>query len=527
MEINYSRVAVGLISVIVSVAIIVRLLNKKKYTKEGLSTAVPPGPPAVPIIGHLHLLKRPLCKRLAELSKEYGPLMHLRMGYRRTLVVSSSALAQECLTTNDIALASRPRLAAGKHLGYNFTVAAWSPYGHHWRNVRRICVLELLSARRIEMFMQFRREEVSALVRSLFLSSQRPGDAVNMRKNLSEMTFNMIVRMVANKRYFNIGSPDSSGESWQSVEGREFTEALKRTVLISSVFNIGDYIPVLGWLDLQGYERSMKKLQKQRDAFLQRLLDEHRQRRKTESSDTTDRDLIDVLLSIQEKGMHDDDYQFTDDIIKGIAVLMISAGTDTSATTIEWALSSLLKQPHILKRAQEELDTHVGRDRVVEESDLPKLEYVQAIVKETLRLYPPGPLLIAHEAMEPCTVGGYHIPVGTMVMVNVWAIHRDPSVWDKPLEFWPERFLLNREIDVKGQHFEFIPFGSGRRGCPGINLALRVVQFALATLLHSFDWKSVEDDIDMNEGIGVTMPKAVPLEAFPTPRLSLDLYNSS
>lgn len=200
--------------------------------------------------------------------------------------------------------------------------------------------------------------------------------------------------------------------------------------------------------------------------------------------------------------------------------------TDTVTTTLIWALSSLLNNRGVLKKAREELDLHVGRNRKVEEEDMKNLPYLNVIIKETLRLHPAGLLLGPHESMEDCTVAGYHIPTGTTLLANLWKIHRDPSIWSNPDEFKPERFLTTHEdVDVKGHHFELLPFGSGRRICPGISLALQFVQFTLANLIHGFEFESMSDEsIDMTKSIGLTNFKATPLEILVTPRLSYDLY---
>eukprot|EP01018_Ginkgo_biloba_P001243 Gb_17757 [translate_table: standard] len=485
---------------------------------EGKKT--PPSPPWWPIIAHLHLLKKnnqPIHRLLSRLSERYGPVMHLRLGCRPVLVISSADHAKECFTTNDRLFASRPRLAAGKHMGYNYASLVTASYGSYWRNIRKICTLELLSARRIHLLKHVRTEEISTLIRSLFDQSSSQKGRVNIKSRLSQLTFNILLRMVANKSYFG---PDSE-------EAERFVELINETFFLSGVFNVGDYLPFLRCLDLQGHERAMKNLWKRRDAFMQALVDEHRQRRSMHGEKIVeDADFIDVLLSASE---NDDEKFISDDsIIKTTAINMITAGTDTSSTTIEWALAALLENPHTLKRAQEELDIQIGNDRVVEESDLPHLKYLQAIVRETFRLYPAAPLLVPHESTEPCTVGGYNVPAGTRLLVNAWAIHRDPAVWERPTEFDPERFLkAHREKDVRGQDFDLIPFGSGRRACPGISLALCVVQLTLARLLHSFEWFAplgVGSTIDMTEGVGLTMPKAIPLEAHIKPRLPLNLY---
>ena len=181
----------------------------------------------------------------------------------------------------------------------------------------------------------------------------------------------------------------------------------------------------------------------------------------------------------------------------------------------------------MLKKAQDEIDIHVGRDRNVEDSDIENLVYLQAIIKETLRLYPAGPLLGPREAMEDCTVAGYYVPCGTRLIVNVWKIQRDPKVYMEPNEFRPERFITGeaKEFDVRGQNFELMPFGSGRRSCPGSSLAMQVLHLGLARFLQSFDVKTVMDmPVDMTESPGLTIPKATPLEILISPRLKEGLY---
>ena len=199
----------------------------------------------------------------------------------------------------------------------------------------------------------------------------------------------------------------------------------------------------------------------------------------------------------------------------------MAASMDTSATMIEWALSELIKHPPMMKKVINELEKVVGMERMVEESDLESLEYLNMVVKETLRLHPVVPLLIPHESIEDCTVDGFHIPQKSRVIVNVWAIGRDPNAWTDADKFLPERFMES-DIDFRGQHFQFIPFGSGRRGCPGMQLGLTVVRLVLAQLVHCFDWELPDNmlpsELDMTEEFGITLPRAKHLVAIPTCR---------
>lgn len=205
---------------------------------------------------------------------------------------------------------------------------------------------------------------------------------------------------------------------------------------------------------------------------------------------------------------------------------LILAGSETTAINLIWILSLLLNNRHVLKLAQEELDLKVGRDRWIEDTDIENLPYLQAIVKETLRLYPPGPLSVPHEAMQDCQVCGFHIPKGTRLFVNLWKLHRDPSLWPDPEVFCPERFLTTHVgIDASGKHFEFIPFGSGRRSCPGATFALQVTHLTLGRLLQGFEMATPMDmPVDLTEGLGITMPKATSLEVILTPRLPFEFY---
>ena len=202
------------------------------------------------------------------------------------------------------------------------------------------------------------------------------------------------------------------------------------------------------------------------------------------------------------------------------------AGNETTSITFTWLMSALLNNRHVMKHAQEELDLKVGRDRWVEQSDIPNLVYLKAIVKETLRLYGPAPLLVPHEAMEDCCVGGYHIPKGTRLLVNAWKLHRDLAVWSNPKEFRPERFLTSHStVDVFGQDFELIPFGSGRRSFPGINMALQMLHLTISRFLQAFDMAIPSNSpVDMTEGISLSMPKATPLEVMIMPRLHAEFY---
>ncbi|EXB59544.1 Isoflavone 2'-hydroxylase [Morus notabilis] len=479
----------SLFLIIILIALKLFLETKKRHKD------LPPSPPSLPIIGHLHLLKIPLHRSLCGLSQKYGPVVSLWFGSRRVVVVSSPPVVVECFTKNDVVLANRPRLIMSKHFGYNNTTVTTSPYGDHWRNLRRIGAIEIFSSSRLKMFLGIRRDEIKRLLIRIFPHSQRGTDdfaKVELKSMFVNLTFNMIMRMVAGKRYYGEGVTDEA-------EALQFRKIMKEAIDSGGLANPGDFFPILNWFGNGGYEKKVRRLAKQTDAFLQGLIEEHRSRKESRNT------MIDHLLSLQESQPE----YYTDQIIKGFILVLLFAGTHTSAVTLEWAMSNLLNHPHILKKAKAEIDAEVGPENLVDEQDLSKLQYLQNIISETLRLYPAAPLLVPHYSSHDCTIGGYDVPRDTILLVNAWAIQRDPKLWDDATSFKPERFEIS-----EGDTNKMMPFGLGRRACPGAGLAQRVVGQTLGSLIQCFEWKRVnEEEVDMTEGRGFTMPKAMPLEA--------------
>ncbi|KAL0343516.1 UNVERIFIED_CONTAM: cytochrome [Sesamum angustifolium] len=328
------------------------------------------------------------------------------------------------------------------------------------------------------------------MLKKLYETSYQDFTRVELRPRFAELTFNNIMRMVAGKRYI--------GEDEENEEAKQFRELTDEVFKLGGVSNPADFFPVFRWIDYKGLEKSLARFAAKMDAFLQRLIDEHRR-------DKGGNTMIDHLLSLQES---EPEY-YTDVIIKGIIMVMLLAGTETSAATMEWAMCALLNHPQKRDKARAELDNLVGNNRLVNESDLSKLPYLQNIISETFRLFPAAPLLVPHEASADCKLGGYDIPRGTIVQVNAWAIHRDPTVWEDPTSFNPERFEAAGEVGPT----KLLPFGMGRRSCPGNGLANRVVGLTLASLIQCFEWQRTDDAfVDMTEGKGISRPKT-PLEA--------------
>ncbi|KAJ4978455.1 hypothetical protein NE237_009235 [Protea cynaroides] len=471
---------------------------------------LPPSPFALPIIGHLHLIKGSLHRTLSSLSNKYGPVLHLQFGFRTVFVITSPSAVEECFTKNDIIFANRPRLLSGKHLNYDYTTIGAASYGHHWRNLRRFTALQIFSMNCLNKSSLIRQDEIRLLLGKLFKDAQHGFAKVELKSRFSELAFNIIIRMVAGKRYY--------GDDLEDLEeASQFRDIISENFELSGASNPGDFVPFLQWIDYYGLERRMLTLKAKTDTFLQSLIDECRCSRESNSScslqsgnstlqEETKTTMIDVMLSLQET----EPENYTDTTIKGIILILLIAGTDTTSVTIEWAMSLLLNHQEVLKKAKAELHTNVGHDRLMDESDLPRLPYLQGIINETLRLFPAVPLLSPHESSDDCTIGEFDVPKGTVLIINAWAIHRDPKLWEDPNSFKPERF---GEMGGEAKKW-LIPFGLGRRGCPGSGLANRVVGLALGTLIQCFEWERVsEEEVDMTEGAGLSMPKAKPLEA--------------
>ncbi|KAH6767803.1 cytochrome P450 [Perilla frutescens var. hirtella] len=304
---------------------------------------------------------------------------------------------------------------------------------------------------------------------------------------------------------------------------------IQETAELTGKFNLSDYIWFCKNLDLQGFGKRLKEVRDRFDRMMEKIIDEHQNQRWKSKDDGRKgevlRDLLDILLDIAEDGSSE--IKLTRENIKAFILDLFAAGTDTSAITVEWALAELINHPNILQKAVQEIDSVIGKYRLVEESDITSLPYLQAIVKETLRLHPTGPMIV-RQSSEDCTIAGYDIAAKTRLFVNVWALGRDPNHWEDALEFKPQRFLSkdNGQLDVRGQHYHFLPFGTGRRGCPGTTLALQVVQATLAALIQCFDFKldGGKNSVDMEEGPGLTLPRAHALICIPLPRLNPTLF---
>ncbi|KAI7747505.1 hypothetical protein M8C21_016707, partial [Ambrosia artemisiifolia] len=404
-------------------------------------------------------------------------------------------------------------------LGFNGASFAFTPYGPYWRGIRKIISQELLSNSRLEKLNRVRVIELERAVKNMhdIWLERKDGQGkvlVEMKKWFGELNMNTMLKLVAGKRYTG------------GVEGEDEEEMMSCRAVIREwfqylgLFVVADALPFIGWMDLGGHQKAMERVARDLDLMFGKWLEEHR-RKRSSSSVVEVNDFMDVMIQLVE----DDEIAGynADTIIKATCESLIAGGADTTTVMLTWTLSLLLNNRYALEKVQEELDTQVGKDRPrLNESDINKLVYLQAVVKETLRLYPAAFLNAPRAFTKDCNIAGYHVPKGTWLLINIWKLHRDPRIWSDPNEFRPERFLSPNHIglDVKGSNFELIPFGAGRRSCPGIGLADQMLLTVLATLLQNFDISSPDDaPIDMSASAGLTNAKATPLEVLVSPRL--------
>ncbi|XP_059657461.1 flavonoid 3'-monooxygenase CYP75B137-like [Cornus florida] len=467
---------------------------------------LPPGPLGLPLVGSLPFLDPELHTYFASLARTYGPIFTLWLGNKVSIVITSPAMAREVLRDHDATFANRPVVSiATKESPLGGVDIVWTPYGPEWRMLRRVCVQKLLSNATLDSFYTLRRSEVRRTVRDFY-------HQVGLPVKFGEQIFPIFLNVITNMLWGGTVTGKEKAEL-----GAEFGENIRQMFDILAKPNISDFVPTLTRFDLQGIQKQMKVNAQWFDQIFNTLNDQHiKMDREGKSKES--KDFFQFLLQLRDED--DAKMPLTMSHIKALLVDMVVGGTDTTASTVEFTMTELMNKPEVMRNVQQELDTVVGEDNTVEESHIHKLPYLHAVMKEVLRLHPPVPLMVPHCPSETCMVGGYTIPKGARVFVNVWAIHRDPSVWESPSEFVPERFL-NGKWDYSGNDFSYIPFGSGRRICAGITMAERMFMFLVASLLHSFDWKLPEGEkLDFSEKFGIVVKKKVPLVAIPTPRLS-------
>ncbi|XP_049370018.1 geraniol 8-hydroxylase-like [Solanum verrucosum] len=462
---------------------------------------LPPGPSPWPIIGNIHLLGAKPHVSLANLAKKYGPIMSLKLGQITTIVISSSSIAKQVLKNQDQAFSSRfiPNAIQG-HNYCEFSVG-WLPVCPQWRTLRRILNINIFSPNRLDANQHLRSQKVKELIAYCEKCSQQ-GEALDISQVVFKTSLNLLSNTLFSK---DLADPFSDSKV-------ELKEVIAGILTEFGKPNLVDFFPILEMIDLQGIRRRttiyIGKLFKLFDDLINERLEEKRKGSNEKS------DVLEMFLNICEENPEEINHNH----IKTMFMDLFLAATDTTTSTLEWAMAEILKQPEIMKKVQVELAKIIGKGKSIEEVDVTRLPYLQCIIKETLRMHPPAPFLVPRKVEQDVELFDYIIPKGSQVLVNVWSIGKEFTFWDEPLVFKPERFW-GSDLDMRGQDFDLIPFGAGRRICPGFPLALRIVPVILGSLLNSFNWKLEADigpeDLDMEEKFGITLAKAHPLRVIP------------
>ncbi|KAG0481362.1 hypothetical protein HPP92_012220 [Vanilla planifolia] len=431
--------------------------------------------------------------------------MRLKLGEIPVVVISSSEAAAEIMKTHDLSFASRPISASADAILYGGNDIIFGRNGEFWRQMRRLCATQLLSSKRVRSFHAIRQSEISRLVRSIAAASS--ASFINLSEELFNLSNNITALSVIGGR---------------CKEQRMFLSSVGEAAQLMNGFLLADLFPSIpGFIiRLTGCRKKLDRCRLKLDRIADMIVREHREKLGSKDSNDEMEDFTNVLLKIQEEGALP--FPLSDDHIKAVVNVcsflvegkdMLMGGNETSSTAMEWAMSELVRHPEVMKKVQQEVREafEEGVEQKEEAILSGKIRYLQMVVKETLRLHPPLPLLLPRVNDEGCEVMGYEIPARTTVLVNAWAIGRDPKHWQDPESFRPERFEEN-SVDFKGGNFDFIPFGAGRRVCPGINFGLATVETTLANLLYYFDWEyKGKEELDMTEGFGVSTRRKSPL----------------
>ncbi|KAG2244284.1 hypothetical protein Bca52824_093881 [Brassica carinata] len=490
-------------SFVLSLVSLIFFLRKIKENKR--CSNLPPSPPRLPIIGNLHQLAGLPHRCFHRLSTKYGPVVLLRLGSVPTVVISSSEAAEQVLKLHDLVCCSRPKTVATGKLSYGFKDIGFAQYGEYWREMRKLAVMELFSLKKVQSFRKIREEE-SALQQS----------PVDLNKTFFSLIANIICRVALGQNFNECGFLIGKGR---------LEELLNEVVLVLGGFTWSDLFPCGGagrFLDwLFGGHNMITRVFEELDAFYQHVIDDHLKHEAAgKKAMDSQADIAAVLLDMMDKQGTKYHFNLGIDNIKGVITDIFLAGVDTTAITMIWAMTELAKNPRVMRKAQEEIRNTLGlKKESITEEDVDKVDYLKLIIKETFRLHPALPLLVPRETMSHVKISGYDIPPKTQILLNVWAMGRDPGRWTDPEVFIPERFA-DTSVDFKGQSFELLPFGSGRRMCPGTTMAVASVELGLLSLLYFFDWTLPEgmiseEEIDMEEAGNLSIVKKQPLQLVP------------
>ncbi|CAN6456429.1 unnamed protein product [Victoria cruziana] len=474
---------------------------------------LPPGPVGLPVIGSLLQFGGGLPhEAFARLSRQYGPVMTVWMGFRPTVVVSSVDMAEEVMQRQGQVFSGRSVPDACTALDHDKYSIALGQVGPKWQELRRFCNSELFTPRRLDALKGLREEKVRVLLQHV-RKACTDGRAIDIGAFAFATTLNLTARTLFSQDLVGVGS-ESVGD---------FKTLVCKLLETTASPNLSDFFPALKWIDPQGLRKQNKIYVQRIYNLFNELIDKHIAAYEVAAAKgeaKKNEDFVDAVLELTRNP----NSGFTRENILPFLLDLFLAGTETSATTVEWAMTELLRHPNKLAAARSELKRTVGEGNIVKESDIMHLPYLEAIMKETLRMHLPVPLLLPRRADATTKLAGYTIPKHMQVIINVSVFSKDPKLWDKPECFMPERFLES-DVNFKGTNFQFIPFGAGRRICPGIPLAHRMVLLLLGSLINSFSWvlpnQMAPEDLDVTAKFRMVQQKANPLKVIPAPLMDM------
>ncbi|KAL0707823.1 hypothetical protein Bca4012_074249 [Brassica carinata] len=426
-----------------------------KKPKDGFD--LPPSPPSLPIIGHLHLLLSVLPhKAFQKISSRYGPLLHLRIFKVPFVLASSASVAYELLRTHDVNVSSRGFNTLENCLFIGHETFVGADFGDYYKFMK-VLVMNLFGTQALERSRGIRADELERFYARL-MDKARHKENVEIGKEAMVLTNNIISKLLIGR-----SCSEKNGEAEKVRESVTKTIGLTKKLFFSNM--LGKLLKKLG---ISLFAKEIRDVSNGFDELLERLLRDHEEKRQ-------DTYIMDILLAASRD--ENADYKITRNHIKLLIVELFLAGSDSAAKLMQWAMAEIIKKPIIFERLRQEMDSVVGKTRLIQETDLPRLPYLQAVVKETLRLHPPVPLAL-RMFEEECKVGSFHIPEKITLVLNVYAVMRDPNFWQDPDEFKPERFIASSSSEQEEERekvLKFLPFGSGRRGCPGESMEIKLL----------------------------------------------------
>ncbi|KAK6233417.1 hypothetical protein QUC31_005823 [Theobroma cacao] len=507
------------------------LVKLKSTTRKNYSNRapLPPGPTPWPVIGNLPEIwkNKPAFRWIHGLMKQLDTdIACIRLANIHVIPVTSPEIAREFLKKYDAVFASRPLTMATELASRGFLSTILVPWGDQWKKMRRVVTSNIMRPETLSWLLHKRTQEADNLVRFIYNQCVNPendssnGSVIDLRLAVRQYTGNVIRRMMFNKRYFGKGKEDGG----PGHEEEEHVESIFTVLIHLYSFALSDYAPWLRPLDLEGHEKIVSEAMRIVNGYHDPIIDERVQQWR-EGKKKEPEDLLDAFILAKDS---DGKPALSVEEIKAQCFDLMLATVDNPANAAEWAMAEMINQPETLQKAIEEIDGVVGKDRLVQETDIPKLNFVKACAREAFRLHPMAPFNPPHVSNADAIVAGYFIPKGSHVLLSRVGLGRNPQVWDEPLKFKPERHFKDgsMEVNLTETELRFISFSTGRRGCIGVALGSEMTIMLFARLIQGFAWKVPPDEakIDLSESED-NLFLAKPLHALAKPRLPAAVYD--